>query len=271
MGNIRVIGPRGSGKTTYLAALSYWTDTQQKSGKKPYYTIEPIGQDAQKLVLLAENIICEGNSVPPTQIMVDGINMLPEYIFTIKVKPRWKTAHEINLTVKDYPGEIFDELDAGETDPIHQEFLDECLVNRDVQGCLILLNDWEKGSDRVYKRAFDKLISIIRENDRMDIRLAITMSKCERGELWPGRLEPEIDIFEQHFPETKSLLLNKLPSKNLAFFALSTFGVLRKRDPRPNRVNEMSGRHSIIRKIELWQPYGMIDPLYWLDTGKRLR
>jgi Double-GTPase 1 len=269
MGSIRVIGPKGSGKTTYLAALSYWTDTQQKSGKKPDFTINPIGDETKKLTLLAENIICEGNSLPPTDI-ASGIDSLPVYQFSIDVRRQLRSAHQINLAVRDYPGEIFDELNAGETDPIHQEFLDECLVNRDVQGCLILLNKWEKGLDKVYKRAFDKLVNIIKENDRTDLRLAIAMSKCERGELWPGRLEPEIDIFEQHFPETKALLHSKLPNKNLAFFALSTFGVLRRNDPRPNRSDEMNGKNSVLRKAELWRPYGMIAPLYWLDTGEKM-
>lgn len=64
------------------------------------------------------------------------------------------------------------------------------------------------------------------------------MSKCERGEIWPGRIEPEVDIFHQHLPGTTKLLQNRLKN-NVRFFAISTFGVLDKyNDPRPNRKSE---------------------------------
>ena len=61
MGNIRVIGPRGSGKTTYLAALAYQPAKAMWKSKK--FNIQAINEDTKKLADKAENIICEGASL----------------------------------------------------------------------------------------------------------------------------------------------------------------------------------------------------------------
>jgi hypothetical protein len=107
------------------------------------------------------------------------------------------------------------------------------------------------------------------ENHRLaDLRLAIAMSKCERGELWPGRLDPEMDIFYEHLPSTTQTLRDGIPKKNLRFYALSTFGVLSRNDPRPNRKDEpYNSKGSVLRNQnrEQWRPYGMMSPLYWLS------
>jgi hypothetical protein len=143
----------------------------------------------------------------------------------------------------------------------------------DVEGCLILLSEWQRGQDKFYRRVFEEFINLMGLQGRSEnLRLAIAMSKCERGELWPGRIEPELDIFEQHFPETKQLLESKIPAKNLKFFALSTFGVLKRTDPRPNRENDRYNiRKSSLRDPDIWRPYGIIAPIYWLSTGKKMR
>jgi hypothetical protein len=114
----------------------------------------------------------------------------------------------------------------------------------------------------------NRFIDLMDVNDRLkDLKLAIAMSKCERGELWPGRIEPEIDLFGVHLPNTQLTLKERIPPKNLRFYALSTFGVLGRTDPRPNRVDEQGkeGKASVLREASHWHPYNMIDPLYWLS------
>ena len=175
--------------------------------------------------------------------------------------------------MRDYPGEVFKELESVSADPLHEEFMNECL-SKDTQGCLILLTEWRQGTDKFYKRVFKRFIDLMDKQERLhDLRLAVAMSKCERGELWPGRLDPENDLFAIHFPETLSFLKDNIPSKNLQFYAISTFGVLGNKDPRPNRKEELGkeGRYSVLRETDNWSPYGMISPLYWLSTGKRMK
>jgi len=272
MGNIRVIGPRGSGKTTYLAGLAYWPTEQNQAGKKSRFAIQPLNQETTKLAENAENIIMDGKSLEPTITHVRNIYDLPSYSFKIEINKRLGEPEELILAVRDHPGEMFDNLGNGIKDSLHSEFLEECLGG-DVAGCLVLLTDWGSKADRHYKRVFNQFANLLEKYDRThDLRLAITMSKCERGEIWPGRIDPEIDLFNLHLPETYRTLCAKVPEKNRRFFALSTFGVLDRNDPRPNRVEQWGtdGSSAVLRKEKKWKPFNMIEPLYWLSTGKRL-
>jgi Double-GTPase 1 len=267
MGNICVVGPQSSGKTTYLAALTQWSALAKGINQKKY-DIDAIGEDAEKLASKAKSIIYQGASLEPTTVQ-GGIYQMPIYTFRIKVRKTLKPSPPIDLVVKDYAGEIFKGLAAGSVPEEHHEFLDDCLRN-DVNGCLLLLTEWQKGTDAFYEQAMETFIKLMNNQDRIqNYRLAVTMSKCERGELWSGRLEPEMDLFDVHLPRMTNLLRRKIPKQNLGFFAVSTFGVLARNDPRPNRVDEMGKERtkSVLRKPSAWQPYGLISPLHWLSRG----
>jgi adenylate kinase family enzyme len=271
MGNIYVIGPRASGKTTYLAALAYQPLRAKQKNKN--FKVQALNEETRELADKAENIILEGASLEPTQRYVKTIDDLKVYSFIIEIQKKWRKLQKINLAVRDYPGEVFEELESLSADPLHEEYMNECL-SKDTQGCLILLTEWRQGTDKFYKRVFKRFINLMDKQERLhDLRLAVAMSKCERGELWSGRLDPENDLFAIHFPETLSFLKDNIPSKNLQFYAISTFGVLGNKDPRPNRKEELGkeGRYSVLRETDNWSPYGMISPLYWLSTGKRMK
>ena len=218
MGNIRVIGPRGSGKTTYLAALAY--QPVQPGGKTKNFKVQAINEDTKKLAEKAETIIIEGESLEPTGVLVKTIDDVPVYSFNIKISTLLQKKQDINLAVRDYPGEIFDELEQGLTNHIQREFIDECLA-KDVAGCLIMLTEWQKGTDRHYSRVLQRFIELMDSQGRIkDLRLAVAMSKCERGELWPGRLDPEIDLFNIHLPKSTKVLKETIPARNLNFYSI---------------------------------------------------
>jgi len=215
----------------------------------------------------------EAASLEPTGIHVRTIDDIPVYSFNIEIKTGFGRQEQINLAVRDYPGEIFDELELGKSNPLHKEFIDECFM-KDVAGCLILITEWKKGTDKIYSRVLQRFTELMDVHGRVnDLRVAVAMSKCERGEVWSWRLDPEIDLFDVHLPKTKGILKTKIPANNLQFYAISTFGVLGHNDPRPNRIEELGtdGTKAVLRKPQNWQPYGMLSPLYWLSTGKRMR
>lgn len=271
MGNIVIIGPRRSGKTTYLAALAYLPALRSRKGKHNNFKIQPLNDESRDLAENAENIIVEGATFEPTVIggKLQGVDDLPYYSFQLQVKQGLFTKTEnIQLNVRDYPGEVFEKIaDRNLSDDIHREFIDECLMP-DIAGCLILLTHWEHGTDKFYNRVMSQFIKLMDEKQRThDLKLAVVMSKCERGELWPGRIDPETDLFGIHLPRTKTILTDNINPKNLHFYALSTFGVLHKNDPRPNRIDQAgsNGSESVLREPNSWQPYNLIQPLYWLS------
>ncbi|GBE76965.1 hypothetical protein myaer87_41920 [Microcystis aeruginosa NIES-87] len=266
-GNIVVIGPTAAGKTTYLAALSYFKE--HKQGKK-LFTVNPQNPATRILAEKAENILKQAADLDRTVIgqEIESVDDLPFYSFGITAKPYWYSSTEtFQLTARDYPGEVFEAIASPSArKPIHEEFINECFT--DVIGCLIMLTGWERRVDNFYNRIIKQFLKLMDERGRsQDLKLAIVMSKCERGEIWPGRLEPEIDLFGVHLRETTKTLRAKVIPQNLRFFALSTFGVLGRNDPRPNREDRMKGEEpaSVIREPDSWQPYNLIEPLYWLS------
>ena len=266
-GNIVVIGPTEAGKTTYLAALSYFKE--HKQGKK-LFTVNPQNPATRILAEKAENILKQAADLDRTVIgqEIESVDDLPFYSFGITAKPYWYSSTEtFQLTARDYPGEVFEAIASPSSrKPIHEDFINECFT--DVMGCLIMLTGWEPGTDNFYNRIMKQFLKLMDERGRSrDLKLAIVMSKCERGEIWPGRLDPEIDLFGVHLRETTKTLREKVIPQNLRFFALSTFGVLGKDNPRPNREDRMKGEEpaSVIREPDLWQPYNLIEPLYWLS------
>lgn len=273
MGKICVIGPRASGKTTYLAALAYFNTLNREIRGRNYFSIHPIDDDTRKLAEKAQNIILQGASMEPTPLELGEVIAPPIYSFAIKVTPRLGQSQPFTLVARDYSGEFFDALASGSLSRLHSQLVDECLM-KDVSGCLLMLAGWENHDDLYYRRILDNFIRIMKDKERVkDLRIAAVISKCERGELWPGRLDPKIDLFDAYLPETTSVLMEQLPSESLGFFALSTFGVLERNDPRPNRVDdEAKVGHSVLRQKEKggWRPYGMIAPLYWLNSGKQM-
>jgi energy-coupling factor transporter ATP-binding protein EcfA2 len=266
-GNIVVIGPTAAGKTTYLAALSYFKE--HKQGKK-LFTVNPQNPATRILAEKAENILKQAADLDRTVIgqEIESVDDLPFYSFGITAKPYWYSSTEtFQLTARDYPGEVFEAIASPSArKPIHEDFINECFT--DVMGCLIMLTGWEPGTDNFYNRIMKQFLKLMDERGRSrDLKLAIVMSKCERGEIWPGRLDPEIDLFAVHLRETTKTLRAKVIPQNLRFFALSTFGVLGRDNPRPNREDRMKGEEpaSVIRQPNSWQPYNLIEPLYWLS------
>lgn len=288
--NFCIVGPRKSGKTTYLAALAHHREHRIQHNQKSSYTVEPIGKDTEILakkakVLLREGLGFEGTKLP------NKVDDLPFYQFTIEGKAGWRSPQEkFDITTRDYPGEAFHYL-VEETLPDNSEydeaFLEECVKGlieecfSDNKGCVMMLPGWElnqkDGGDNFYQTMLERFIEEMDSaNQKNTYKMAVVMSKCERGEIWTGRLEPERDLFETYLPETTRYLRKELKTENLRFFALSAFGVRigqkNRPDPRPNRKDVITtkGAESVKESVLFntgkgeWQPYNLLEPLYWL-------
>ncbi|MCL2936372.1 MAG: hypothetical protein MGU50_07175 [Trichodesmium sp. MAG_R02] len=291
--NIYIIGPRASGKTTFLAALLSITNySKNKSHDRGKVTVDTKGLSSQLKSKVRDSWQTQRPLEPTT--FDSG---LQNYEFSITINPQYKPT-EIELKAKDYAGEFFQELLRTDLSTQIKPYLLDCLKN--ANGWIVLLPDFclqDKGNeftlvkdiDAFYRSVFHKLLSEFPKNDYIfspdeltkiqdnlrKMRIAFVMSKCERGELWTRRWEPERDLFQVHLNNTREFLRKNLSlSKNqISFFALSSFGVFSEKDSRPNRLNlgENLQDGAMIDKTEKWRPFGLVSPLYWIATGKRWR
>mgnify|MGYP003336814547 FL=1 len=287
--NIYIIGPRSSGKTTFLGALLSITKYSQNINHRKV-NVDTKGKTSELESQVRKSWETK-KPLEPTNFPKDS---LQNYEFLITINPQYKPT-EIELKAKDYGGEFFQELLRTDLSTKVKPYIKDCL--KDANGWIVLLPDFclkddingftvVENIDSFYRSVFHKLLSEFPKNDYIfseeltkiennlkEIRIAFVMSKCERGELWTRRWEPERDLFQVHLKNTRDFLRNNLSLKKnqIAFFALSSFGVFSKNDPRPNRLN--IGRNlqdgAIIDNGELWRPFGLVNPLYWIATGKK--
>lgn len=271
MTQISIIGTRGCGKTTYLAALALCPHRDEYPGLE----VTPIGDDAEELVGMAEGIIRRGQALPPNRKEEER----KEYEFDIRIP---KLTETIRLSVKDSSGELFDDFvfDRRYWEPEVDGLVNE-LCQPEVTGWIVM-TDWIKELDtRIYQPALKNLLAELnvsenyhkKDKDIPTKRIAVMMSKSERGEAWTGRLDPGNDLFKLRLPETYKELQKKIHHpKRINFFACSSFGVLGDKNPRPNRLissdNDMR-EYAYLREGSEWRPYGLFSPIYWLVKGRR--
>jgi len=291
MAEISIIGPRASGKTTFLTCLvGYQKLVSEISGLK----ITPF-RNARKLEEHFEILLGNQRRVPPTSLK-SSFEDEPYYELEIKI-PAFKglIKTNISLDVKDIGGELFDALEKGKSLSNYLESLCE------TPAWMVVLTDWEPGEDDRMYRSLQRLLDQLSyknesQTQNNKLRLAMVINKCERGELWPCRYEPEQDLFKVRLPQTTRLLKDYFnPTKllkdyfnyanlierfkpRLKFFACSSFGVMDDRtnsfNPRPNYYLSEAGQSSeygaVVRDKYKWKPFGLLNPIYWLATGKTL-
>lgn len=293
---IYIIGPRASGKSTFLGALLSISDHSKNPNHKRV-NVNAISDDSDKL----RGDIIDGWSVKkPLEPTNMGSSRNADYEFSIKITTQLSSDVNIRLNTKDYGGEFFQDV-LLESSLLKSHYilpyLKECLM--EATAWVVLLPDFclkdqtnqkqevVKNVDSFYRSVFRKLLSelpektsLFSQDDRKKIqqnlrklRIAIVMSKCERGELWTRRKEPERDLFKVHLKETWEFLRStqQFSRNKLDFFALSSFGVLSPKDPRPNRINlgYQLQDGAMIDNLDEWRPYGLVNPLYWVSKQKR--
>jgi hypothetical protein len=249
---ICLLGIRGTGKTTYLATLA-----SHCRGSCAAVEIKD-----SRLLSMASLIKTGGSfkaGATATSYRLDIKK--PSSWFSLLAPPSF-----LPLEICDICGKTFENLVL--TNRNHYEKITSLLTN--VNGCIIFISDYDSRIDAYNSdilKTFTELIA------NKNLFLAIAANKVERGELWPSRLSPETDLFENLYPKTTALLRNRIPPTNLRFFALSNFGILGQGDPRPNKITKLiDGKGvEVLRDASRWQPYNLFTPLQWLISLKRAR
>jgi GTPase SAR1 family protein len=276
-GDIKIIGPRKSGKTTFMAALARWPNADVDS---PIQSIDPYDESAGQLIGMAKDILEDGRELSGTDY-TDNANNSPTYTLLITLKPSLfkhpiakLKGQDIRLQVscREYSGELIKDLRSNTSSQIMENYLNDCAS----AGGLLLLIDGTSTSDREYAEAFENLQRGLNERLRLEngrlsnCRIAVVFTKCEQPSIWINRNDFR-RFASLKFPLTQKVLSNwgALWRCDVNYFFCSAFGT-KGIPPRPNfrLVNkDNEGVYGVIDKPSIWRPLGLIAPLYWLQTG----
>lgn len=270
-GDIRIIGDRACGKTTFLAALAYWPNHDPTNS--PIQSIDPFDPVTAELIDKAENILKKGARLDPTD-NPENPGELPLYTLLIELKPRFAIFPKLNRNVriqvscKEYGGELIEDLRKPPTSKLN-EYLSECAS---ASGLLILIDGLSQTQDGQYAQAFKNLESelqprLINSNRRLaDYRIAVVFAKGEQSPIWTSR-DNLPDFVSRKFRQTQ-LAFQRWTSKwgcSIEYSVCSAFGMIPGEPPTPN---VQGGNYGVIAREEYWKPFGLVAPIYWLYTGR---
>lgn len=267
---IRVIGDRAAGKTTYITALACLSTDDPDS---PVKRVVPIGEATERLVRNAKECLEQKQEISPNDYG-DGIE--ESYIFKIEFKERTlpnSYASSLEIECKDYPGEFFRDLVERKNTVLLERYIKDC-VEAEGTGILILL-DGTARRDQYYAECIREfLIQLDRYSPKntQTRRVAVALTKCDMSELWIHRYNPKEKIMARF-----EALHGKLQNSNsitLNYFATSAYGMLGNENETSNSKivrSDDNGTRAVIREPDsrLWRPFGIVEPFYWLYTGKR--
>lgn len=266
---IRIIGPRGCGKTTYLGAILACPN------RSPVIkSIKAIGPESLEFEDEAINVLAEGDAFAPN-LRLFSIGTLRQIKFSVAIDSG-ENRPPVSMTIvsRDYSGEVIDDFGIMD-DKTKQMYMDDC---ENANGILLLLDATQHSNDFNYatsvKRFVDNLVAT--KADGWNGKIAIGLTKCENLEFYIERKKIGSQaLIERYFPKTLNAL--KMSRYNqeieLGYFSMSAFGmrgrtleenVIKKANPDP-RAPDLA----CVWFPKIWKPFGLFAPLYWLATGDR--
>lgn len=267
-GDIRVIGDRACGKTTYLAALAYWPN--HDSALSPIQSITPFDADTGGLCDMAENILKKGGHLPPSD-NPDDPDSMPLYTLLIDLKPKFSLFNQQNIRIqvscREYGGELIEDLGKTITSKL-ESYLNDCAS---ASGLLIQIDGRSQAKDEQYAKAFKtletELSDRLKKNNQNpnNQKIAIVFTKGEQAPIWNERNKLP-DYINRKFPQTRIALQSWMTKWgcSMDYFICSAFGVM----GNPPRPNVTGGNNGVIARPQYWKPFGLVTPLYWLYAGK---
>lgn len=281
--DFRIVGPRRSGKTAFMAAVARWPNAKKDS---PIIAVDPYNDEAGELINLAKDILEDGKELAGTDYSGSGdAEDLPTYslLITLKAKflnhplPALKNQPiRLRVSCREYTGELIKELRNLDKPSSHLvSYLDDCAS---ASGLLLLIDSTaKKSAEREYSQALENLQRELNErlsiNDRglQNYRIAVVFTKSEQPPA-SGYWQDIESFIGLNFPNVQNTLTkwsnNWRCSTN--YFFCSTFGT-KGTPPRPNfkqKNRDAGGTYGVIDKPAVWRPLGLVAPLYWLATGK---
>jgi len=268
------IGSSAAGLSTYLATLAYHQKHQVKSKKVLSCQVTPIGEDTKKLSNHAENILKKQVMLEPTKLY-HSFYQHPLYSFTITLEIKglfWaKNTEEVSFAIYDMPDNLLRDIKEFSSSHSFTEYYDDLFS--DIGGYFLPIDGTSHREDEVYAKSLEKFTTDLTQRNPQGCRIAFTVTKCDLSELWVNRDDPR-GMVQRRFPKMYAILENWTQENKgkVEYFTTSSFGVFGKYCE-PNSIiqsKSKGGTFAVIRNPQEWQPFGLIEPLYWLCTGKML-
>lgn len=275
-GDIRLLGPRPSGKLMYLATLAYFPDNKTGSLVK---SVVPINNETSLLTTLAEDLIEQGlvlAAMPyknvddmPFYALLINLNLPSESIFKFR---RQSEEIQLNLSCKPYPGEMFEDL-IKKPDSYLDEYLDDLSTTNQI---MLMIDATSIPKDRDYATKITKLEQELSQRleakTKSTYRIAVVFSKFDQPQAY--KYLNDLDRFSSlKFFHVKSSLTKWSKSWNcsIEYFACSVYGMIGDSPIANATLNHTVdwGTSANLQEPNNWQPFGLISPIYWLLTGKR--
>jgi hypothetical protein len=271
MTNIIGMSSWAGGLTTYIATLAYHSHHQVKSKKVDTCHIVHANPDARSLKNYYSDLIGSNNQFCATKLFDRDYLEYPFYAFEIEFKTRYffTKSQNVKFFIRDLPNEIFKEIERYLRDYNYTQLLYEY-----VNEYLLVMDGTSYLSDQHYADSIKKLLQSFPNRDNFP-RIAFAISKCELPQLWVNRDNPR-GMAKNLFPKMYAVLENwsNEGNRQVEYFATSAFGVLGRGEfLEPNSViveRGQGGTYAVIKNFNECQPFGLIEPLYWLCTGKHL-
>ncbi|OYQ61830.1 hypothetical protein B9G53_25405 [Pseudanabaena sp. SR411] len=260
-----VFGLGTPGVTTYLAALTLLSS--RKIGNI-LLRIEPLNHNSKGLSESAKNVMMQSS-------LLLGSCSIERYFFGFTIDQKYilgkRTITHGCFSCKDFPrGTPFQNdlsyLDGG--------LRTEENINLNEADILILILFNGQMNEKDLLAELKPIINELRKREKLGTsRIAIGLNRCDDVKLYTQlrRFGAE-KLFEKLFP--KAYQINKALKTvfEIEYFAMSNFGMISTKPPVPN-VNQTlldNGYTSgTLKNSQVWKPFGLISPLYWLSTGKR--
>ena len=178
------------------------------------------------------------------------------------------------VSFKDYAGEFFHEMaHEKQRQPHIKEYLDSCALSSRMMILIDSLVSSEK-HDLEYALAIknlgQELDMRLKKGSRNlnNYRIAVVLTKFDQLQVWKYRNEPR-EFFQRQFPRTYKSLRQLMNNEKclISYFSCSAFG-MKGEPPQPNAIGYGNSMYFVLQDTELWQPFGLIAPIYWLCTGQ---
>jgi hypothetical protein len=264
---INLIGPRGSGKLTYLAMLSCWNKQQLT---KLQISVDCVNSNAVHLTEVSKNVVFNGCALEPT--MICDPDDYPLYQFDVLIKKNIFKKVNLNIIARNIPGEIFENTDC------FSSTIET--IGKESGGYLLIIDASSYKRDVDYAKYLENYLSkLIQVNKSFSldqkIRIALTLSKCELPDVWLNR-DNANKLLSRRFPQTQQILDKWVAggAVEASSFVSSSFGCYRINNREPNlrvvRRGEF-GTSAVLKEPASWRSYGLMSPIYWLCTGQDLK